>query len=102
LWSLWSKPSLWSWDHAAMRVRSLAGRLLILQLTVVAVTVTAGALVTVLVARERTETAARERAVTIARCPTSRPPCDRATRRRACSPWRSGCARSRASTSWSS
>lgn len=50
-----------------MRVRSLAGRLLILQLTVVAVTVAAGALVTVLVARERTETAARERAVTIAR-----------------------------------
>jgi two-component system CitB family sensor kinase len=50
-----------------MRVRSLAGRLLILQLTVVAVTVAAGALVTVLVARERTQTAARERALTIAR-----------------------------------
>ena len=42
-----------------MRVRSLAGRLLVLQLTVVAVTVAAGALITVLVARERTETAAR-------------------------------------------
>jgi two-component system, CitB family, sensor kinase len=68
LWSLWSKASLWSWDDSrAMRVRSLAGRLLILQLTVVAVTVAAGALITVLVARERTETAARERAVTIAR-----------------------------------
>ena len=39
-----------------MRVRSLAGRLLVLQLTVVAVTVAAGALITVLVARERTET----------------------------------------------
>jgi two-component system CitB family sensor kinase len=50
-----------------MRVRSLAGRLLILQLTVVAITVAAGALITVLVARERTETAARERALTIAR-----------------------------------
>jgi len=50
-----------------MRVRSLAGRLLILQLTVVAVTVAAGALITVLVARERTETAARNRSLTIAR-----------------------------------
>src|SRR5262245_36432251 len=50
-----------------MRVRSLAGRLLILQLTVVAVTVAAGALITVLVARERTETAARDRSLTIAR-----------------------------------
>jgi two-component system CitB family sensor kinase len=67
LWSLWSKASLWSWDHPAMRARSLAGRLLILQLTVVAVTVAAGALITVQVARERTETAARERALTIAR-----------------------------------
>jgi two-component system CitB family sensor kinase len=67
LWSLWSKASLWSWDHAAMRVRSLAGRLLVLQLTVVAVTVAAGALITVLVARERTETAARDRSVIVAR-----------------------------------
>ena len=73
LWSLWSKVSLWSrgtpesWDHAAMRVRSLAGRLLVLQLTVVAVTVAAGALITVLVARERTETAARDRSLTVAR-----------------------------------
>ncbi|HEY6892435.1 MAG TPA: hypothetical protein VI300_31810, partial [Solirubrobacter sp.] len=50
-----------------MRVKSLAGRLLILQLTVVAVTVAAGALITVLVARERTETAARDRSLTIAR-----------------------------------
>ena len=50
-----------------MRVRSLAGRLLILQLTVVAVTVAAGALITVLVARERTETAARDRSLTVAR-----------------------------------
>lgn len=50
-----------------MRVRSLAGRLLVLQLTVVAVTVCAGALITVLVARERTETAARERSLTVAR-----------------------------------
>src|SRR4051794_20205998 len=52
---------------AAMRVNSLAGRLLILQLTVVAVTVAAGALITVLVARERTETAARDRSLTVAR-----------------------------------
>jgi two-component system CitB family sensor kinase len=50
-----------------MRVRSLAGRLLVLQLTVVAVTVAAGALITVLVARERTETAARDRSLTVAR-----------------------------------
>jgi two-component system CitB family sensor kinase len=50
-----------------MPVRSLAGRLLVLQLTVVAVTVAAGALITVLVARERTETAARDRSLTVAR-----------------------------------
>jgi two-component system CitB family sensor kinase len=50
-----------------MRVKSLAGRLLILQLTVVAVTVAAGALIAVLVARERTETAARDRSLTVAR-----------------------------------
>ncbi len=50
-----------------MRVRSLAGRLLVLQLTVVAVTVAAGVLITVLVARERTETAARDRSLTVAR-----------------------------------
>ena len=50
-----------------MRVRSLAGRLLVLQLTVVAVTVAAGALITVFVARERTETAARDRSLTVAR-----------------------------------
>ena len=57
LWSYWSQASLWSRENiSAMRVRSLAGRLLILQLTVVAVTVAAGALITVLVARERTET----------------------------------------------
>ena len=49
-----------------MRVRSLAGRLLVLQLVVVAVTVAAGALITVRVARERTETAARERSLTVA------------------------------------
>ena len=72
LWSLWSKVSLWSrepeaWDMRRMRVRSLAGRLLVLQLTVVAVTVAAGALITVLVARERTETAARDRSLTVAR-----------------------------------
>src|SRR3954469_25157636 len=50
-----------------MRVRTLAGRLLVLQLTVVAVTVAAGALITVLVARERTETAARDHSLTVAR-----------------------------------
>src|SRR4051812_15151869 len=50
-----------------MRVRSLAGRLLVLQLTVVAVTVAAGALITVLVARERTEAAARDRSLVVAR-----------------------------------
>ena len=50
-----------------MRVRSLAGRLLVLQFTVVAVTVVAGALITVLVARERTEHAARDRSLTVAR-----------------------------------
>lgn len=50
-----------------MRVKSLAGRLLILQVTVVVVTVAAGALITVLVARERTETAARDRSLTVAR-----------------------------------
>ena len=56
---VWSKTSFWSRENMRpMRVKSLAGRLLILQLTVVAVTVAAGALITVLVARERTETAA--------------------------------------------
>jgi two-component system CitB family sensor kinase len=50
-----------------MQVRSLAGRLLVLQLTVVAVMVAAGALIAVLVARERTETAARDRSLTVAR-----------------------------------
>ena len=48
-------------------MRSLAGRLLILQLIVVAVTVAAGALITVLVARERTETAAADRSLVVAR-----------------------------------
>src|SRR4051794_22862232 len=48
-------------------MRSLAGRLLILQLIVVAVTVLAGALITVLVARERTETAAADRSLIVAR-----------------------------------
>src|ERR1700754_1902485 len=50
-----------------MRVRTLAGRLLVLQLIVVAVTVVAGAVITVLVARERTETAARDRSLVVAR-----------------------------------
>ena len=68
LWSYWSKTSFWSRENMRpMRVKSLAGRLLILQLTVVAVTVAAGALITVLVARERTETAARDRTLTVAR-----------------------------------
>src|SRR3954447_13223604 len=48
-------------------MRSLAGRLLILQLIVVTVTVAAGALIAVRVARERTETAAAERSLDIAR-----------------------------------
>src|SRR3954453_10553292 len=48
-------------------MRSLAGRLLILQLIVVAVTVAAGALITVLVARERIETAAADRSLVVAR-----------------------------------
>jgi two-component system CitB family sensor kinase len=48
-------------------MRSLAGRLLILQVIVVAVTVAAGALITVLVARERTETAAADRSLVVAR-----------------------------------
>jgi two-component system CitB family sensor kinase len=48
-------------------MRSLAGRLLILQLIVVAVTVAAGALITLLVARERTETAAADRSLVVAR-----------------------------------
>src|SRR3954447_2983754 len=48
-------------------MRSLAGRLLILQLAVVAVTVAAGAVITVQVARERTETAARDRSLAVAR-----------------------------------
>src|SRR3954447_20852623 len=48
-------------------MRSLAGRLLILQVIVVAVTVGAGALITVLVARERTETAAADRSLVVAR-----------------------------------
>src|SRR4051812_42734960 len=48
-------------------MRSLAGRLLILQLIVVAVTVAAGALIAVRVARERTETAAADRSLVVAR-----------------------------------
>ena len=63
-----------------MRVRSLAGRLLVLQLTVVAVTVAAGALITVLVARERTEHAARDRSLTVARTMAALPDVARATR----------------------
>jgi two-component system, CitB family, sensor kinase len=63
-----------------MRVRSLAGRLLILQLTVVAVTVAAGALITVLVARERTETAAEERSLTVARTVAALPELQRPSR----------------------
>src|SRR4051794_11863932 len=68
LWSYWSKTSFWSRENMPpMRVNSLAGRLLILQLAVVAVTVAAGAVITVQVARERTETAARDRSLTVAR-----------------------------------
>ena len=63
-----------------MRVRSLAGRLLVLQLTVVAVTVAAGALITVLVARERTEHAARDRSLTVARTVAALPDVAQATR----------------------
>ena len=63
-----------------MRVKSLAGRLLILQLTVVAVTVAAGALITVLVARERTETAARDRSLTVARTVAALPDLEPALR----------------------
>src|SRR3954467_6955992 len=63
-----------------MRVRSLAGRLLVLQLTVVAVTVAAGALITVLVARERTETPARDRSLTIARTVAALPELQRPSR----------------------
>ena len=63
LWSLWSIP----FRENAVRMRSLAGRLLILQLIVVAVTVAAGALITLLVARERTETAAADRSLVVAR-----------------------------------
>jgi two-component system CitB family sensor kinase len=63
-----------------MRVRSLAGRLLVLQLTVVAVTVAAGALITVLVARERTETAARDRSLTVARTVAALPDVPQALR----------------------
>ncbi len=65
-----------------MRVRSLAGRLLVLQLTVVAVTVAAGALITVLVARERTETAARDRSLTVARTVAALPDVPQALRAR--------------------
>ena len=63
-----------------MRVRSLAGRLLVLQLTVVAVTVAAGALITVLVARERTEHAARDRSLTVARTVAALPEVAQAAR----------------------
>ena len=63
-----------------MRVRSLAGRLLVLQFTVVAVTVVAGALITVLVARERTEHAARDRSLTVARTVAALPEVAQATR----------------------
>src|SRR3954469_16858513 len=63
-----------------MRVRTLAGRLLVLQLTVVAVTVAAGALITVLVARERTETAARDRSLTVARTVAALPQLQRPSR----------------------
>ena len=81
LWSYWSQASLWSRENiSAMRVRSLAGRLLVLQLTVVAVTVVAGALITVLVARERTEHAARDRSLTVARTVAALPDVARATR----------------------
>src|SRR4029078_2313445 len=81
LWSYWSQASLWSRENiSAMRVRSLAGRLLVLQLTVVAVTVVAGALITVLVARERTEHAARGRSLTVARTIAALPEVAQATR----------------------
>ena len=63
-----------------MRVRSLAGRLLVLQLTVVAVTVAAGALITVFVARERTEHAARDRSLTVARTVAALPEVAQAAR----------------------
>ena len=104
LWSYWSQASLWSRENiSAMRVRSLAGRLLVLQLTVVAVTVVAGALITVLVARERTEHAARDRSLTVARtsprCPRSPRRRAPATRARRSSRSPSACARSRTSTS---
>src|SRR3954449_10218718 len=61
-------------------MRSLAGRLLILQLIVVAVTVAAGALITVLVARERTQTPARDRALVVARTLAALPEVQRPSR----------------------
>src|SRR3954452_15895398 len=61
-------------------MRSLAGRLLILQLIVVAVTVAAGALITVLVARERTETAAADRSLVVARTIAALPEVQRPSR----------------------
>ena len=87
-----------------MRVRSLAGRLLVLQLTVVAVTVAAGALITMLVARERTEPAARDRSLTVARTVAALPElaagdAQQRPERHRCSPWPSACATSRTSTS---
>ena len=94
------EESLWSRENMRpMRVKSLAGRLLILQLTVVAVTVAAGALITVLVARERTETAAA-RSLADDRAHRRRAAGPRAraaapaTRRARCSRSPSGCARS--------
>ena len=63
-----------------MRVKTLAGRLLVLQLTVVAVTVAAGALITLLVARERTQTAARDRSLVVARTIAALPEVQRPSR----------------------
>ena len=60
--------------------RSLAGRLLVLQLAVVAVVVAAGAAITTVVARERTTDAARERAIAIARTLAAAPALGRALR----------------------
>src|SRR4051794_39256084 len=61
-------------------MRSLAGRLLILQLIVVTVTVAAGALITVRVARERTETAAADRSLDVARTVAGLPEVQRPSR----------------------
>src|SRR6187200_52147 len=61
-------------------MRTLAGRLLMLQLIVVVVTVAAGALIAVRVARERTETAAADRSLIVARTVAALPEAQRPSR----------------------